>query len=58
MKGIQGSGATLNNPNTKRGLNNTVTIKTGLEVRQMTDHTNPTPTIQPRGDTPENIRES
>jgi len=42
MKGIQGSGATLNNPNIKRGLNNTVTIKTGLEVRQMTDHTTPT----------------
>lgn len=40
--GIQGSGATLNNPNTKRGHNNTVTIKTGLEVRQMTEHTTPT----------------
>lgn len=35
MKGVMGSGVTLNNPNQKRVLNNTVTIKTGLEVRNM-----------------------
>ena len=37
VKGIQGSGATLNNPHLKRPLNNTVTIKTGLEVRTITE---------------------
>ena len=35
-KGIMGSGATLNNPNLKRTLqNNTVTIKTGLDMRSV-----------------------
>lgn len=33
--GVLGSGATLNHPNQKRALNNTVTIKTGLEVRNI-----------------------
>lgn len=37
-KGVKGSGATLNNPSLKRGQNNTVTIKTGLEVRQMPEN--------------------
>ena len=34
-KGITGSGATLNSVNMKRPLNNTVTIKTNLEVRSI-----------------------
>ena len=37
-KALQGSGATLNNPNMKRPLNNTVTIKAGLEMRSMAEH--------------------
>lgn len=35
VKGVLGSGAILNNPANKRSQNNTVTIKTGLEVRNM-----------------------
>lgn len=60
VKGVLGSGVTLNNPNTKRSLNNTVTIKTGLEVRNMANQ-NSTPKQGPpnqRQDSPENERDS
>ena len=36
-KALQGSGATLNNPNLKRPLNNTVTIKAELGMRSVGD---------------------
>ena len=62
-KGIQGSGATLNNPNLKRALNNqTVTIKSGLEVHSAANDTLPDKMSHPRGahgnETPDGERDS
>ena len=60
-KGIQGSGATLNNPHTKRGHSNTVTIKAGLDSRQMAENIPTQAGVSPnemRGETPDEVRDS
>ena len=58
-KGIQGSGATLNNPNLKRTLNNqTVTIKAGLEVRSIGENSPQKGVSGHRNETPDGERDS
>ena len=58
QKVVQGSGATLNNPHTKRNMNNnTVAIKPGLDNSMIPQHIDVAHHVV-RGDTPENERES